>query len=181
MTKDLLLRNELPCPCKSGKTIGSCSCLQFGRWRFPAAEVRLPTGPDRHPRCYAKELGGCSSKLTLEHYLSHAIQKVLAGPEGMIKIRAGTEERTVPAKTLGCKVLCEAHNNALSPLDDVGLRFFTALRMLGPSLEGGAAADLTLFGVNGLDVERWMLKLLIGAATGFLQETKADWWPPLHW
>lgn len=99
----------------------------------------------------------------------------------MITVKRGKDELRVPAKTLGARVLCEEHNNALSPLDGVGLRFFTALRMLGPSLEASDGQDANYFGVNGRDVERWMLKLLIGVATGFLPETKVDWSPPIHW
>jgi hypothetical protein len=64
---------------------------------------------------------------------------------------------------LGSRVLCERHNNALSPLDAVVGGFALAIREFDHAFRVGAQSapvDEKVF--SGDDVQRWMLKCLIG-------------------
>ena len=166
----------------SGSTIKLCGCVRDGRLVPPGALVERPIGRNRHPRCYSRALAGCSSKLSLEHFISHSVQRIIAGPSGMVLVGDGKSRRRVPASTFGSRVLCGVHNNSLRQLDNVGARFFDALHGMKAAtgrLRGGD--EPVLNAVNGHDVERWLLKLLIGAAAGFMAETKKQWGPPLLW
>lgn len=82
-----------------------------------------------------------------------------------------------PAK-LGGKVLCSSHNGALSPLDRVGGKFFRSVGYAHKHLaegEGVRPRLLTLF--NGHDLERWMLKTLVG----LIASSDKGWEPPRAW
>jgi hypothetical protein len=74
--------------------------------------------------------------------------------------------KSVGVAALECNMLCDRHNPALSVVDDVALRLFRALRRVERALTGPLTSDsssVTLF--NGFDIERWLLKTLIGLAT----------------
>lgn len=178
---NITLPADAPCPCRSGRAIARCGCFRGGWLVVPETQIRRLVGDFKHPKCYARDLGGCSRQLSLEHYLSHAVQRLIAGDDGMIRIHCTRFDRKIPAGTCGSNVLCEAHNNCLSVLDEVGVRLFSTLREHGPKLETRADAGLDISAFNGLDVERWMLKVLIGAANSGIVETDRGWAPPLQW
>jgi hypothetical protein len=71
----------------------------------------------------------------------------------------------LPAQSLAANILCERHNVALSPLDAEAGRLFEALRDFDVAL-GDHAPPTTSSRVviNGPDIQRWMLKCLLGAA-----------------
>jgi hypothetical protein len=76
------------------------------------------------------------------------------------------------------KVLCERHNNCLSGLDSLSLKFFAFL------LESTPQPNTLM--INGYDLERWFLKVLCGsAAAGFVQNDSGivltEWLPPTNW
>ena len=61
--------------------------------------------------CWARNLGGCSGKMSAEHYLSRA-----SFPDGATLTLPGwTEPRKVGAAAMTSKVLCQHHNSMLSP------------------------------------------------------------------
>ncbi len=85
----------------------------------------------QHQRCYARALGGCSSKISLEHPLSKAVLRIVA-VDGKVEMRglpgfSEGERRMLPVATLGTNVLCTAHNERLSGLDAVAGKFMAAL------------------------------------------------------
>jgi hypothetical protein len=100
----------------------------------------------------------------------------------MITFEKGATRRRVPAKTSGARILCERHNVALSPIVRLGLKFFDDLSRVGstfPSMPGPSCQIVTA--VNGYDVERWLLKILLGLARGIWTETNESWHPPQWW
>lgn len=170
-----------PCLCGSENPLKEC-CLFQGRLFLKETRIDVPLGSYAHPKCYAAALRGCSSTLSLEHYLSHSALRLMAGPDGMLRIEGMSLPPAIPAARFGSRILCTAHNNALSPLDAVGVRLFAAFHSIDDELKSENAAPYrVLVGVNGYDFERWLLKLLIGYAVGVIPETKDSWQPPLHW
>ena len=85
--------------------------------------------------------------------------------------RADIDERT--PKSLGAKILCAGHNNALSDLDK-------AAHAMVQTLDGyyadqaGATGDFEnefdLF--SGEEIERWLLKMVWGASEAFPKTPK---------
>jgi hypothetical protein len=75
--------------------------------------------------------------------------------------------RQLPPNAIAAKVLCERHNASLSVLDSVALRVFEAL---DDSDRTGQSAHLFC----GHDVERWLLKVLCGAASAGLLELEGS-------
>jgi hypothetical protein len=124
----------------------------------------------QHPDCYARSLGGCSTKISLEHYVSEGILK-------LIDQRFGVQSETVDGTnlvslkpcvkkklTIGrltAPILCETHNSRLAPFDTEGLAMFAAMDKmneygLNPQLPAPTAR------IDGDRFERWMLKTLCG-------------------
>jgi len=66
------------------------------------------------------------------------------------------------------KILCERHNQALSPLDTEAARLFGVLRDFDQDLRDAAESKTAEVIVDGDKVERWMLKLLAGLVSGKL-------------
>jgi len=90
--------------------------------------------------------------------------------------------RTVelPTARLASKMLCKRHNEALSSLDAVALRFFQKLDNAIRQRERRNRAFL----FDGTDFERWMLKTLCGvAASGYadIGTVSSDWKPHILW
>jgi hypothetical protein len=129
-----------------------------------------------HPKCYASSLGGCSSKISLEHYFSHSLYKLLAKGdplhvEGMPWLPADGSAK-IPAKSLGSNILCENHNSALSKYDDEALKMFNHLRYESKS-------NNPIFIKS--DIERWYLKALIGCVIANKTAGGKKWNPPIDW
>ncbi len=174
------------CPCGSGNTGLTCCLDKYGAAkRAPAGVVIVNNegGANQKRGCYAAAIGGCSSRLTAEHYYSHALLRRMTRGGG--KLRIGNtlwlpkgETRDVAPPVLTARVLCGAHNTALAPYDAVGDRFCGLLMESGvttptPTTECG------LF--NGEDVERWMLKTLCGVASMEARVRDEAWTPPPSW
>jgi len=90
----------------------------------------------------------------------------------------------IGVSSLVSKILCDRHNAALSGLDDEAGRFFRNLRAIEAALRTGAGGRrLVLFA--GADVERWILKALMGAASsGAARTTEGEqiaWAPSRSW
>jgi hypothetical protein len=178
---DIRFNENIDCFCGSGKKLINC-CWSYGRIRPKSVGDIAPKGSFSNKDCYASELKGCSPKLSLEHYLSHAALKILAGDSGFLKVGGLKIDKPIPAKTFGSNILCTNHNSALSELDSRGVVFFEALHnvpsIFQNSIDVSSVAPTV---VNGYDLERWFLKVLIGMACGVLDETKKNWKPPKWW
>lgn len=129
-----------------------------------------PKGPKtgfKHLNCFASNDSNCSGKISREHIIS---QSVLRQLEHNNKINvAGLKWQTkdkfdsIPLSGLASKILCERHNNALSPLDTSIGKFFRALVEVERSfIEGPKKTDIPEWVFSGDDLQRWMLKFLIG-------------------
>ena len=126
-----------------------------------------------HPSCYASRLGTCCSKITREHYVSHGVLKRMGDTITIIGASwLGNKPKSIPVATFAPKVLCEAHNTALSALDDTAKKVFDALLDFDAELSPPVNSPLhRIVRVNGWAFERWFLKVYCGMhAAGHLKE-----------
>lgn len=180
------------CPCRKGKIIENC-CLQPDGRLVPAG-FKLKRSDSvtefSNQRCYANMLNDCSEKLSDEHYLSKSILEQLSGDGWSVEVeglawQAKDIKKKVAVSALVSKILCEKHNQALSGLDSIAQHFFkTITQGYVDTVQGtDTSHDISLF--NGHDIERWMLKTLIGlcysgnapSQTGKIE----DWTPDIRW
>src|SRR5579872_4971666 len=130
--KKIVLGLGMPCPCRSGKTIGDCHFDSFdGRLRKPRPNLR-PPGPKTgylHPGCYLRETGDCSEQISKEHYISRAVLQQLGEVLRISGVPWLPPEQTfdTTVQNLTAKILCRRHNEALSPLDAEAGIFFSSL------------------------------------------------------
>jgi hypothetical protein len=120
-----------------------------------------PPGADTgyaHARCYASQLTDCCTTISREHYISESILEDHGGVFYVTRKRLGWEAKQLPANALAAKMLCKRHNSALSPLDEAGRSLVRCLRFAQDRAAAGRGCDV----LNGIDVERWMLKMLCG-------------------
>lgn len=174
------------CPCGSTKLGRDCCLDARGRiCGVPAAiqAPRLGHTDAATPGCYAAPLGGCSPRLSGEHYMSHAVLRRMTDGGGGLQVRdmawlpRGESRIVAPAK-LTAKVLCSAHNSALSPYDMVGDRLCELLLKTGePASEECTFTKL----FNGEDIERWFLKTLCGITAMEAAVRGAQWSAPESW
>ncbi len=182
-----------PCPCGSKKAAKSC-CYAFGSEPRPPQDARTkPPGPKTgyaNPKCYARDLDDCCTKITGEHFVSKKILERIQGDglvlaSGLTFLEPG-QARPISAASLAANVLCKRHNQALSGLDQVMLTMFTCLSDFAREFrtEGSAASDRVVL-LNGHDIERWCLKLLCGAACSGMVQLRGIapkvWLPPRQW
>jgi hypothetical protein len=117
-------------------------------------------------KCWAKVLGDCSGGQTREHYISKNIwTNPMVTVEGL-----WAEPRTLRVESLTVRSLCKTHNEGLSELDSMAGDVFRRLgevwkrynyRTRWPRIH----SNLKRESFDGLALERWALKYLIGMAT----------------
>ena len=115
--------------------------------------------------CWAECLGGCSKNQSREHLVSEALF-----PERIIRVQGFDWCREVP-KDIGisgltAKILCERHNNDLSPVDEAGGKAFATFREIRRLSTVRDAIkprpwNIVKYKLNGRMLERWLLKTLI--------------------
>ncbi len=139
----------------------------------------LPVTGYSNPKCYARALGDCNKKISVEHYVSRQVLE-LWSDKGIVTTNLpdlGNEKllSEIPVKALGGKMLCERHNHALSGLDQVGVNFCRFIRNQPVQPKYNV--------LNGFDLERWMLKLFLGFSVIVKNQEYniKDWQPPLEW
>lgn len=141
--------------------------------------TRPPTGLVTQG-CYASELRDCDGgPVSEEHYMSQAVTKHL-GPEIRVEGPAWvTPGKPYPYQALRARVLCERHNGALREIDKAAGRFFGLLRAF--ALGNRRPGEYYLFA--GEDLERWMLKALLGlgASKNLLIRDETIEQPPPKW
>jgi hypothetical protein len=114
--------------------------------------------------CWAACLGDCGDKASREHLVSASLfvddEILVQGfpwcPEG----------RKIGLANLTAKILCERHNNILSPVDEGGAEAFNTLREFNRIEQARQRIRVRITNVikhriNGLILERWFLKTLI--------------------
>jgi hypothetical protein len=117
-----------------------------------------------HPRCYANELLDCSTDISKEHYISKGLLIEMGGKPQIagFSFQPPDTVRRVGVEALTSHILCKRHNTCLSPLDSEAQRCLGALRTFDADLEDGRSPISDEVTINGADLERWMLKALIG-------------------
>lgn len=152
------------CACGSGKPGGDC-CWTLGGWfKLPARIDLVNTGKNgNNSKCYLRHLNACSDTITGEHMISRTVLEAL----GKDKIRISGapwlkegENREIGINSLVANCLCDAHNQALSPLDSAAGQFYRTLE--GCLLNDDKPPGTYLF--SGHDIERWLLKMTAGLA-----------------
>jgi hypothetical protein len=119
------------------------------------------------PGCYAGSLADCAGGLSREHYFSDAILRLFGDVDmkvsGMPWQKEG-EQKILRAASLVSNVLCQKHNQRLSPLDKEAEDFFnTIYKCTRGGIQGLIPIDDLHFEFNGRLLERWMLKVICGA------------------
>jgi len=163
--------------------------------RQPRTIILEPTATPSfsHPTCFARGYGGgCSEELEKEHFISKSILEVIDRIGGGLRVTGmpwqapGQQTVVSPRRAFTAHILCKRHNRGLSPLDKSALQLFERLSDLRawfdePRVHDNHHALL----VSGHDIERWMLKALIGACvSGNAQLPEghpSDWMAPDQW
>jgi hypothetical protein len=119
------------------------------------------------PGCYAGVLADCAGGLSREHYFSDAVMKLFGDVDlkvsGLPWQKEG-EQKTLRAASLVANVLCQKHNQRLSPLDKEAEQFFgTIYKCTRGGIQGLIPTDEMRFEFDGRLIERWMLKIVCGA------------------
>jgi hypothetical protein len=140
----------------------------------------------KHPKCYANTRGGCSSKISGEHYVSLGLIKLYGDndPDFTIQHKSGKGVgHPVQPKEFKANILCQKHNTALHPADDAALAFATFLRRNALQYDAGAGewGDAEEITISGDDMQRWLLKLFLNHAVTEhydVQQRKTVTFPP---
>jgi hypothetical protein len=156
-------KRKAPCRCGSGRSAGRCCLGKDGWYKQPENISLRDTGEfGTHPDCYLRSTHTCNPKLSGEHLISEGALKVLA--EKQVEVSGFPwlkgEKKILGFAALKGNILCRAHNSALSPIDAVGARFFSAIQKCGTSIEGSHLSFL----FSGHDVERWLLRTVAALA-----------------
>ena len=175
------------CPCESGRLLRSC-CLTVDGALQPSSAVTYPPSPKtgiRNDGCYAAALADCSADISREHYISHALLKLLS-IDGKVTIdgfpwQDSGAVSSVPSPSLTGKILCRRHNVGLSSLDAIAARLFERIDQFHHEIvESALKYQNRFFLFNGHDIERWMLKTLCGAVVSGNAEIRtgeSNWRP----
>jgi hypothetical protein len=159
------------CPCLSGDAF--VRCCKVGAKRLPHVKNPNLAPPGdatgyAHPKCYMSGTNNCSEGKSREHYVSEAILERFdkLNVSGMPWQKKG-ETKILPVKSLVANILCERHNNAMAPIDTLGLRAFDALTWASDyavtSKHPGRARHYLM---SGEGLELWMFKLAAGIHFG---------------
>jgi hypothetical protein len=129
----------------------------------------MTDGDYKHPKCYVNAYGGCSTKISGEHYIPHSIIKLYTFDDPTVTIMHdhgfGVSRPVAPARFVG-NVLCRTHNSDFHKLDDEALKFAKFLHDLSLSWLGGAGewGEPASVDISGEGFQRWALKTLATAA-----------------
>lgn len=188
MKPKLMLNLNMDCPCGSGKKLRYCCRTRSGKIRPDFVRIKTPgkkTGY-KNLKCYAALLGDCSEDLSQEHYISHGLLKHLSR-SGNVEISGfswqGVDElKSLPTKKMVGNILCRRHNNALSPLDAIIMRFSDSINEIDRTIILESHKEISrYFLFNGYDIERWMLKTLCGivySKNASIHGQRIDTWSP---
>ncbi|GAA2400201.1 hypothetical protein [Mycolicibacterium llatzerense] len=123
----------------------------------------------QHPKCYANTRGGCSTKISGEHYVSHGLIKLYSDEDPNFTVQHKTGKgigHPVQPKEFKANILCKTHNNMLHPADDAALEFAKFLRRIALQYDAGAGewGEEEEITVSGDDLQRWVLKVILNHA-----------------
>ena len=112
--------------------------------------------------CYAAVLGGCSEKLSREHYISKSILPDHVAIKGLPWCKE--QPRKVGRNSLTAQILCTTHNNQLSSLDGYAKHFKDILfeRIHVRPSRRRNSFSVEQLEIDGMALERWCLKFALG-------------------
>jgi hypothetical protein len=125
----------------------------------------------RHLKCYANTRGGCSTKISGEHFISHSLIKLYSFDDPTLTIKHdtgyGIREFVKPSKFVA-NILCEKHNNDLRHADNAALAFAKFMRTISLRYKNGAGewGDYEEITISGDDFQAWVLKLILNHVVG---------------
>jgi len=145
--------------------------LEAGAASSPTDALGNPESDFRHAKCYANTRGGCSRKLSGEHFISHCLIKLYSFDDPDLKIKHDTGygvRQFVSPKRFVANILCEKHNNDLHTADDAALKFATFMRTISLRYRNGAGewGDDEEVTISGDDFSAWVLKLILNHVVG---------------
>ena len=118
--------------------------------------------------CWAESIGGCGN-ISKEHIISDSILQEMVTVQGFPWCK--DKPMRIPAANFKSKILCDQHNNLLSPADNEIKNFVFTFKSY---FEKSMAYDASPVGftrtpirytINGNLLERWFCKTLINVAT----------------
>jgi hypothetical protein len=119
-------------------------------------------------RCWASPLGDCDGPLSDEHIITAGLLPEMVNVSGLDWCKGGV--RAIPRDRLVRRILCRGHNGRLEPRDKVAIRSARSIdewqRLKRARAEVGPPRRWTLsrFDINGIDLERWLVKTTINYA-----------------
>lgn len=159
-----------PCPCGSGAKFVSC-CKRPKSLPYITLPILMPPGKltgHQNPACYMSSTMNCSAGKSREHYVSESILRRFdqLSVSGMPWQTKG-EAQVLPTKALVANVLCERHNSALAPIDEMGLRAFDAfISATDYAVNHRNPGRTEHHLISGEGFELWMYKLMAGIHFG---------------
>lgn len=165
---DFPWRPDDACPCESGLNFAKC-CLAADGAPLVRCPSLIPPGVTTgiaNDGCYMRRTENCSEKLSREHYVSENILRQFENAHvevgGLPWIPEG-ETRQYAPNALASKVLCERHNNALSPLDTLaGKAFKNITEAFVHCARKSLSTRPAFFLISGDGFEKWGIKTLLG-------------------
>jgi len=111
-------------------------------------------------KCWASKYSPCGNKISREHLLTRGVfANNFTRVQGFPWCRDGEVE--IGLNSLTAKILCNDHNNALSPLDDIGIEA-TKIFYNSSFLDKEQISPNSIIGtLDGHLFERWFLKTAI--------------------
>lgn len=124
------------------------------------------TEKEEPPKCWAHSLSECSQKISREHLFSASLfpNAKSVNVSGFPWCKG--ETKNVGLASMTAKILCSKHNSLLSPLDAAAGNAFKvfddiAILIQSRALEGSSKFKVRHFRINGILLERWLLKTLV--------------------
>ena len=159
-----------PCPCRSGKPAYNCCWRGNGGWeKVSVGIIDVEKTDFTHGSCYLSPTGNCGTKITREHFISRSILERITTSTLKFKNAShffgGKSTVEIGIDAFSAKVLCDAHNSALSTLDtEAGSAFLKIEDLYLDLTRVGEAKRVfkSFYLSSGIDVERWMVKVYCG-------------------
>lgn len=150
--------------------VWACRRTQRGEARPFAASCNMD-------KCWANTLSRCGDKLTREHYVSESLwEGTSIDVVGLPWCR--NEAKRIGLGSLTAHILCDKHNNDLSPLDEAASKAFktlTAMTILTNARTKKPARKWkrVRYEIDGPLLERWFLKTAVNLS--ILHKTNDVW------
>lgn len=150
-----------------------------------------PSG-SQNAECYARALGGCSSAVSAEHFISRSVLKQVGSSKAgnpstygrNLAFREPGVKELMDIGRLTSRILCTKHNSDLAPFDSAGKGLLKAAEDLHLALVSPARRE-GIVSISGDDCERWLLKTLCGSLySGKIWRDLAELnrvCPPIEW